>query len=44
MKKVLRAIKEAVLFALGYDCKTRRDAVDAGICDYSGQGRGKYGN
>ena len=44
MKKALRAIKEVVLFVLGYDCDTRRQAVNEGLIDLSGQGRDKYGN
>ena len=44
MKKALRAIKEVVLFVLGYDCDTRRQAVNEGLIDLSGQGRGKYGS
>lgn len=43
MKKVLKAIANAILFILGCDCEARRQAVDDGICDFSGQGRDKYG-
>ena len=43
-KKILNAIKAAALLLLGYDCKARRDAVDAGTLDLSGQGRQIYGN
>lgn len=44
MKKVLRAIKEVIMFALGCDCKARRQGVDDGLLDLSGQGRDKYGS
>ena len=37
MKKFLLFIKSL------FDGTARREAVDAGICDYSGQGRNKYG-
>ena len=43
MKKFLRGVVEFLALVLGCDCKSRRDAVDAGICDFSGQGRNKYG-
>lgn len=41
--KFLKKILEALTLMFGLDCKTRRDAVDAGICDFGGQGRDKYG-
>lgn len=51
MKKIIFNIKrfgtklgQMVAFILGSDCEIRREAVDAGLCDYSGQGRDKYGN
>ena len=43
MKKVLKAIFEFFAFIVGADCDARRQAVDDGICDFSGQGRDKYG-
>lgn len=43
-KKILKALFNCVLFILGFDCEARRDAVDAGLLDLSGQGRGKHGN
>lgn len=43
MKKVFGAIWETVLWVLGFDGKKRRESVDDGICDFSGQGRNKYG-
>lgn len=43
VKKILNAIKNGILFLFGLDCKARRDAVDAGLLDLSGQGRDKYG-
>lgn len=40
MKKFFKAVADFVLFLLtGKD----DEAVNAGICDYSGQGRDKYG-
>lgn len=42
-KKILNAITNAALLLLGFDCKARREAVDAGLLDLSGQGRDKYG-
>ena len=46
MKKffgVIGAFFETVLWVLGFDGKKRRKAVDDGLCDFSGQGRDKYG-
>ena len=43
MKKVFGVFKETVLWVLGFDGKKRRWAVDNGLCDFSGQGRDKYG-
>ena len=48
MKKAIKKIKRFfvgvgklfVLLLTGYS----KEAVDDGICDYSGQGRDKYGN
>ena len=39
MKKLL----DVLMFILGLDCDMRREAVDEGLCDFSGQGRNKYG-
>lgn len=39
MKKILNLI----LLILGLDCDARRDAVDGGACDLSGQGKDAYG-
>ena len=44
MKKVFKAILETVLFVLGFDGEIRRQSVNDGICDFSGQGRDKYGH
>ncbi len=44
MKKVLKAIWEMFIFVLGFDGETRKNAVDTGLCDFSGQGRDKYGH
>lgn len=43
MKKAFKKIFEMIAFLLGSDCDTRRKAVDDEICDFSGQGRLKYG-
>lgn len=43
MKKVLKAIFEFFALLIGADCDSRRQAVDDGICDFSGQGRDEYG-
>lgn len=46
MRKILAAVRaffNALAFILGTDCEVRRKAVDDGICDFSGQGRNKYG-
>lgn len=46
MKKLLAAVKaffNVFAFMLGAGCEIRRNAVDDGICDFSGQGRDKYG-
>lgn len=42
-KKILNAIKNGILFLFGLDCKARREGVNAGLLDFSGQGRDKYG-
>ena len=39
MKKLL----DFLMFILGLDCDMRRKSVDEGLCDFSGQGRDKYG-
>lgn len=43
IKRALKATWETILFVLGFDGEIRRESVDDGICDYSGQGRNKYG-
>ena len=43
MVKFFRSAFDFILFVLGFDCKARRDAVDTGLCDFSGQGRDKFG-
>lgn len=40
MKKFFKALADFVLFLL---TGKSDEAVDLGICDYSGQGRDKYG-
>lgn len=42
-KKLLNALLDGILFIMGLDCEARREAVDAGLLDFSGQGRDKYG-
>ena len=49
MKKIyiyLKKIGDILLFCLGLGGKTEtgKKSVDDGICDFSGQGRDKYGN
>ncbi len=41
--RVFKAIFNALALLVGADCEARRQAVDDGICDFSGQGRDKYG-
>ena len=43
IKAIAKNIFEVILFIFGLDGKIRRDAVEADICDYSGQGRNEYG-
>ena len=42
-KKFLKAVWKVLVFLYHYPDKAKREAVDAGIVDYSGQGRNKYG-
>lgn len=44
MKKFFKKVFGVIAFLLGCDCELRRETVDAGICDFSGQGRDKYGH
>lgn len=41
--KFLKSVWEMFLFLLGFDGQARRQAVDDGICDFSGQGKDRYG-
>lgn len=43
MKNAFGVIKETVLWFLCFDGKKRSEAVDNGLCDFSGQGKDKYG-
>ena len=43
MKKFLKAVENTIMFILGFDCETRRSAVDEGLCDFGGQGKDEYG-
>ncbi len=42
--KALKKFFEAIIFTLGLNGEIRKNAVDDGICDFSGQGKNKYGN
>lgn len=44
IKKVFKTVLEVVLFTLGLDGEIRRQSVDDDICDFSGQGKDKYGH
>lgn len=43
LKYILRRIGEWLMFLLTGKGTVANEAVDAGICDFSGQGRDKYG-
>lgn len=43
MKKAVKKIFDVLAFLFGIGGKTRDNAVDEGLCDFSGQGRDKYG-
>ena len=43
MKKFILKCLDVLMFILGLDCDMHRKAVDEGLCDFSGQGRDKYG-
>ena len=48
MKKIISILKkigDVILFCVGIGSKTEtgKKSVDDGICDFSGQGRDKYG-
>lgn len=43
MKKFFKFLFNLIATFLGADCEWRREAVDAGILDLSGQGRDRYG-
>lgn len=43
MRKFLKVALEILAIIVGADCESRRAAVNAGICDFSGQGRDIYG-
>ena len=44
MKKLVKRILEWVVFILTGKGEIAKEGVDAGILDFSGQGRDKYGN
>ena len=39
----IEKVFEAIAFLFGIGGNTRDNAVDDGLCDFSGQGRDKYG-
>ena len=41
--RTLKKIFQWILLILGFDCELRREMVDEGLLDFSGQGRNKYG-
>lgn len=41
--KLIKAFFETIALLIGARTTTRDEAVNAGICDYSGQGRTNYG-
>jgi hypothetical protein len=43
MKKFFKIIWNLFASFLGMDCEWRREAIDAGVLDLSGQGRDKNG-
>lgn len=43
MKKAFKKILDLILFVFGLDSESRRNSVDDGLCDFSGQGRDKNG-
>ena len=43
MKKAVRKIFDLLLLVLGLDSECRRKAVDDELCDFSGQGKDRYG-
>lgn len=43
MKKAIKKIFDVIAFLLGADSECRRKAVDDGLCDFSGQGKDRYG-
>ena len=43
MKKFFKFLFNLIASIVGADCDWRRESVDLGLCDYSGQGRDKYG-
>ena len=43
MKKAVKKIIDVFVFLFGIGGKIRDDAVDNGLCDFSGQGRDEYG-
>lgn len=43
MKKVLKRILDWIVFILTGKGEIANEAVDDGLCDFSGQGKNKYG-
>ena len=44
MKKIFKSITNWIIFLLTGKGEIANEAVNAEICDFSGQGRDKYGN
>lgn len=43
MRRFIKEVTNFFALLLDGDCEARRNAVDLGLCDFSGQGRDKYG-
>jgi hypothetical protein len=43
IKKTIKAFCDVIVFALSHKGDIATEAVDEGLCDYSGQGRNEYG-
>lgn len=44
MSKLFKFLFNMIASIIGADCDWRREAVDEGILDFSGQGRDRYGH
>ena len=43
MKKFFKFLFNLIASLVGADCDWRREVVDGGACDFSGQGKDSYG-